>query len=131
MNASLFNLFDQADATIARNRVIIESIRAMQPYMRAMGDAIKRHDDPALSLEQCLDLAKALNSSLSAHKRQNPDSANIDESAGFAKDIALNLAAEILNRNSYEAHPAKCPCDECAAARSCEHYDRKRDGMAA
>lgn len=130
MNASLFNLFDQADAQIARNRIIIESIRAMQPYMKSMGDAIKHHDDPVLSLEQCLDIAKALSASLAAHKRQLPNSANIDEAASFASDIALNLAAEILNQNSYEAHPARCPCDECAAARSDEHYDRKRDGMA-
>jgi hypothetical protein len=45
-------------------------------------------------------------------------------SASELEDASDALMKEI----NYEAHPAKHPCDECAAARSDEHHDRKRDG---
>lgn len=54
-------------------------------------------------------------------------SSNFNESGHLAADIVRNLQANI----SAEAErPCTCGrCDECVAARSDEHHDRKRDGL--
>lgn len=129
--ASLFNLFDQADETIARNNRTIARLRAAAPAFKELDGTQAEGLGDLLSLEQCRTVALSLHSALAVHKRLNADSANIDEAEDFARGIVLNLDGEIANRNSFEACPIRCPCDSCAAARSDEHYDRKRDGMAA
>lgn len=119
------------DAEIRSNQHIIATLRAIRPLMNKLGDALDRHDEPELNLEQCRDIAIALRHSLIAHKRISPDSANIDEAEDFAKGIVMNLNGEIAAQENFEAHPGKCPCDSCVADRSDDHYDRKRDGVAA
>lgn len=84
---------------------------------------------PELSLEQCYAMARRMSASLLLHKSANPDSANLEQAEDFACGIVLNLASEIRNLSNYEAHQARCPCDDCSAARSDEHHDRKRDGI--
>lgn len=43
---NLFNLFDQADETIARNNRTIAMLRATRPHIEKLVDALERHDTP-------------------------------------------------------------------------------------
>lgn len=45
---------------------------------------------------------------------------------GSASELE-DAASAIADQMEYEACPEHCPCDSCAAARSDEAYDRKRD----
>jgi hypothetical protein len=128
--ASLFNLFDQAEETIARNNRTIAILRAADPAFKELAGTQAAGLGDLLSLEQCLTVAKSLASALLHHKHMNRDSANIEEAEDMACGIVLNLAGEIRNLNSYKAHTGRCPCDSCAARAAMNSHDRKLDGMA-
>jgi hypothetical protein len=55
--------------------------------------------------------------------------ANIEESQYFVQGIITNIMGYKKRLNEpYVPHEPHCGCDECVAARSDEHFDRKRDG---
>lgn len=66
---------------------------------------------------------------LAAKELQMPKDANLEEALDFVDGIQLDIEGYRRELNKpYEPHEPKCQCDACVAARSDEHYDRKRDG---
>lgn len=83
------------------------------------------------SLEQCGKVAAHLSARLFALEKRHGGmkAANLNEAAHFVADAVLDIDGAM--RAEDEA-PCRCGrCDGCAAARSDEHYDRRRDGLAA
>lgn len=61
-----------------------------------------------------------------SHEFSGMKEANLREAAGFAIDASKDI------RGAIEIEDAQCncyKCDDCQAARSDEHHDRKQDGL--
>lgn len=79
-------------------------------------------------LTEALRVVNHLDLLLLSLAKDDPHDANIEEAQRFAEDILTNL---IGHKYEFE-HPLETctcgKCDSCIAARSDEHYSRKRDG---
>ncbi len=85
----------------------------------------------AASLEQCGKVAIHLSARLFALEKQHSgmQAANLNEAAHFIADAQLNISGTL---QAEDAPPCRCGrCDDCAAARSDEHRDRRQDALAA
>ncbi len=83
------------------------------------------------SLEQCGKVAIHLSARLFALEKQHGGmrAANLNEAAHFVADAVLDIDGAMKSEDDV---PCSCGrCDSCTAARSDEHYDRRRDGLAA
>jgi hypothetical protein len=79
------------------------------------------------NLEQCGKLAIHLSARLFELEKRygGMQAANLNEAAQFAADAAQDISGAM---GAEAEAPCRCGrCDACAAARSDEHYDRKRD----
>ncbi len=82
------------------------------------------------NLEQCGKVAVHLSARLFRLEKQHSgmQAASLNEAAHFAADAATDIEGAL---RAEEAAPCSCGlCDSCAAARSDEHHDRRRDGAA-
>ncbi len=85
----------------------------------------------AASLEQCGKVAIHLSARLFSLEKQHSgmQAANLNEAAQFAADAALDIHGAL---QAEEASPCRCGrCDDCVAARSDEHHDRRQDALTA
>ena len=87
---------------------------------------------PRNQLAQCIESALQLKNKIMSVRDQYPDRrANLEESERFLKDALNNLIGQLRDVDAgYEfldVHHPHCQCDDCAAARSDEHHDRKRE----
>ncbi len=83
------------------------------------------------SLEQCGKVAIHLSARLFALEKQHSGmkAANLNEAAHFIADAQLNISGAL---KAEDEPPCRCGrCDDCAAARSDEHHDRRQDALAA
>jgi hypothetical protein len=89
------------------------------------------------NVSQCGKVAAHLSARLFALEKMHAGmkAANLNEAAQFVADAVLDIAAVAdMNgaRDAEDAAPCTCGrCDDCAAARSDQHHDRKRDGAPA
>ncbi len=83
------------------------------------------------TLDQCGTIAIHLSARLFTLEKQysGMKAANLNEAAQFVADAALDIDGAM---KAEDETPCRCGrCDSCIAARSDEHYDRQRDGIAA
>ncbi len=83
------------------------------------------------SLEQCGKAAIHLSARLFTLEKQHSGmkAANLNEAAHFIADAQLNISGAL---KAEDEPPCRCGrCDDCAAARSDEHHDRRQDALAA
>lgn len=74
----------------------IEHLRAAQPHMKAMGDALDRYAQPAMTIAQCLSTAQILQGAIHKHSELYADSnGNLEESARLMADVCLNLTGHL------------------------------------
>ncbi len=81
------------------------------------------------NISQCGKVAAHLSVRLFALEKMHGGmkAANLNEAAQFVADAVLDIEGAL--RAEDEAPCACGRCDDCGAARSDEHYDRRRDGM--
>jgi hypothetical protein len=121
------NLFEQqALAMRARARAAPREAHALRetPLAGAM-----RFIEGA-NISQCGKVAAHLSVRLFALEKMHGGmkAANLNEAAQFVADAALDIGGAL---DAEDEAPCACGrCDDCAAARSDVHYDRKRDGAA-
>ncbi len=83
------------------------------------------------NLEQCGKVAIHLSAHLFTLEKccVGMKAANLNEAAHFAADAATDINGAM---QAEIEPPCRCGrCDECVAARSDEHFDRKQDALAA
>jgi hypothetical protein len=74
--------------------------------------------------------ANRLDRELTELAKTDPHDANIEEAQDFAQGIITNITGYKKRLHQpYIPHEPHCKCDSCLAARSDEHFDRKRDGI--
>lgn len=125
------NLFEHNAMMEAKARMMTLPIAADQQFPAPL-----RKLTPQQEVEQTLHTARLLQGKIADLRDQFPDNrGNLEESERFISDMVLNLEGHLRDikegKESFVSHEPDCGCDDCAAARSDEHYDRKRDGMTA
>lgn len=118
------NLFEQ-QAMQLRFR---EQAASQKPALREIsGLEVLRYIERA-DLDRCHKVAIHLSARLFTLEKQSGGmkASNLNEAAHFAADAATDIAGAM---QAEDAAPCACGgCDSCVAARSDEHYDRRRDG---
>lgn len=111
-----------------------QQARLQRPYQAELHEtpmqSVMRFIEGA-SLEQCGKVAVHLSARLFALEKQHSGmkAANLNEAAHLTADAALDIGGALQAGNE---PPCRCGrCDDCAAARSDAHHDRRRDALAA
>ncbi|HKB59804.1 MAG TPA: hypothetical protein VKC56_07115 [Gallionellaceae bacterium] len=131
------NLFEQQALALRAAAPAVPSRRpSLVPARETPLAAAMRFIEGA-NVSQCGKVAAQLSVRLFALEKMHAGmkAANLNEAAQFMADAVLNIAAVAgMNgaRDVEDEAPCTCGrCDDCVAARSDEHHDRKRDATSA
>lgn len=121
------------DRDVERLKRIADGLKAMRPDMEALAgtQAAGLSKIRQRQYERCA--THDFIESASLHECKSVLDSMIDRVVtltGSASELE-DAASAIADALEYEACPANCPCDSCAAARSDEAYDRKINAEAA
>ena len=99
------------------------------PDMLAMMESARAKADRMSRLDDLVDVARFIEGASLVECKHIINSLvdRVSSLVGSASELE-DASDALMKKINYEAYPAKLPCDECAAARSDEHQDRKRDG---